>query len=235
MLEHGAWNFNELEPHAFQAHIESSIPGYCDGHRYITYLSDYFVGNDSLIYDLGCSSGYLLEKLASYHSNKERIKFIGIDMSESLLYRGNHACCNQHKSNQVLLLANDIEVTEFERCNLFIMYYTLQFIPPLRRQDLINRIYSSLQPGGALFLFEKILAPNPRFQDMLTATYLEYKRNNGFGSDEIIDKMLSLKGVLTPFTSEENHNLLGRAGFSDIITVFKSLCFEGLLAIKPHV
>jgi len=61
---------------------------------------------------------------------------------------------------------------------------------------------------------------------------LEYKKSIGFTNDEIISKMFSLKGVLEPYSSKENYNFLERAGFKDITTVFKNLCFEGLLAIK---
>ena len=40
------------------------------------------------------------------------------------------------------------------------------------------------------------------------------------------------KGVLEPFSSNENRNFLKRAGFKDISTISKDLCFEGILAIK---
>ena len=37
---------------------------------------------------------------------------------------------------------------------------------------------------------------------------------------------------MEPFSTKGNYDLLKRAGFKDIITVFKYLCFEGILAIK---
>ena len=49
---------------------------------------------------------------------------------------------------------------------------------------------------------------------------------------EIHSKALSLKGVLEPYTSKENKLFLKRAGFKDFTTIFKYLCFEGILAIK---
>ena len=45
-------------------------------------------------------------------------------------------------------------------------------------------------------------------------------------------KSNSLKGVLEPFSTSGNLSLLKRAGFKDIMTVFKYGCFEGFLAIK---
>ena len=49
---------------------------------------------------------------------------------------------------------------------------------------------------------------------------------------DIINKSKSLKGVMEPFSSEGNLQLLKRAGFKDIVTVFKYLNFEGFLSIK---
>ena len=49
---------------------------------------------------------------------------------------------------------------------------------------------------------------------------------------EIINKSRSLKGVLEPFSTEGNLGLLRRAGFQDIMTVFKYVPFEGFLVIK---
>ena len=61
---------------------------------------------------------------------------------------------------------------------------------------------------------------------------IEHALNNSYKNIEIISKMFSLKGVLEPFSSNENRNFLKRAGFKDISTISKDLCFEGILAIK---
>ena len=54
----------------------------------------------------------------------------------------------------------------------------------------------------------------------------------GYTPDDIITKSRSLKGVLEPFSTQGNVDLLKRSGFVDINTVQKYLCFEGFLAIK---
>ena len=45
-------------------------------------------------------------------------------------------------------------------------------------------------------------------------------------------KTRSLKGILEPFSTQGNIDMMKRAGFVDITTVQKSLCFEGFFAIK---
>ena len=81
-------------------------------------------------------------------------------------------------------------------------------------------------------MFEKVRANDARFQDMISQIYMDYKIKQGFNEKEIIQKSQSLKGVMEPFSTKGNYDLLKRAGFKDIITVFKYLCFEGILAIK---
>lgn len=49
---------------------------------------------------------------------------------------------------------------------------------------------------------------------------------------EIISKAKSIKGVLEPFSSNANIEMLQRAGFKDIMTIYKRLSFEGFFCIK---
>jgi tRNA (cmo5U34)-methyltransferase len=108
----------------------------------------------------------------------------------------------------------------------------MQFIHPSNRQEVFNRIYNSLEWGGAFIFFEKTRANDARFQDYQNQLYSDFKLANGFDESEIINKTRSLKGILEPFSSEGNHGLLERAGFIDYMTIFKSISFQGFLAIK---
>ena len=111
-------------------------------------------------------------------------------------------------------------------------YYAIQFVRPSVRQELIDKIYRSLQWGGAFLLFEKVRGADARFQDILTGLYTDFKLAQGYSAEEIVGKSRSLKGVLEPFSTQGNLDLLRRAGFVDIMTVMKYVCFEGFLAIK---
>ena len=134
--------------------------------------------------------------------------------------------------DRVSIVTADIADFDFEPADLIVAYYTVQFIRPRYRQLLIDRIYSSLNWGGAFVLFEKVRSPDARFQDVMTALYTDYKIDRGYSADEIVGKSRSLKGVLEPFSTQGNLDLLSRAGFSDVMSVMKYVCFEGFLAIK---
>ena len=229
----GSWSFYDIKHNNFQDHVLKSVPGYSKGHDYITCLSDYFVSSDSQVYDIGCSTGSLIAKLSKYHANKKSVHFIGIEPCSGFEeeFLTNISSLNRENHSFEFLQAS-IEDVELKKADLFISYYTLQFIHPRVRQSIVNSIYESLNWGGGFFLFEKVRGVDARFHEMINLAYLEYKKTVGYTDQEIISKMFSLKGVLEPFSSNENFNFLKRAGFKDITIISKDLCFEGVLAIK---
>jgi tRNA (cmo5U34)-methyltransferase len=222
------WSFGGQTPQHFDRHIERSVPNYQAGHRLIEQVSDFFVRGNSVAYELGTSTGALLRQLAERHPHGTR--WIGIDVERAMIEhaRSVHA---RASANVEFLLADACEV-DYEASDFIVSYYMIQFIPPRRRQSLINHIYQALNWGGAFVLFEKVRAPDARFQDMMSALYTDYKLENGYSAEEILGKASSLKGVLEPFSTQGNLDMLHRAGFVDVMTIYKHVCFEGFLAIK---
>jgi tRNA (cmo5U34)-methyltransferase len=228
VAENASWSFADVRE-TFSDHVRQSVPLYDESHDLICRISDYFITNDSIAYDLGTSTGQLLAKLAARHAVKPGASFIGIDREESMIEEARKTA--GHLGN-VKLEIGDINAWDYQRCDLIVSCYTIQFVRPRIRQDLINRIYQVLNWGGAFLLFEKVRAPDARFQDICTGTYNDFKLENGFSETEVLNKSRSLKGVLEPFSTEGNLDLLRRAGFKDIMTVIKYVPFEGFLAIK---
>ena len=227
--ERANWSFDGSVADTFVDHVRQSVPLYDAGHELITSISDYFVRDDSVCYEIGTSTGQLLRRLAEHHAHKPRVRWIGIDAVEPMVEKARAHCAGL---SNVEIIADDALTHDFEKADLFVSYYCVQFVQPRHRQDLINRIYERLHWGGAFLLFEKVRGPDARFQDMSVAIYNDFKARNGFSADEILNKTASLKGVLEPFSTEGNLGLLRRAGFTDIMSVMKWVCFEGFLAIK---
>ena len=71
--------------------------------------------------------------------------------------------------------------------------------------------------GWSFYFFEKFHAPDARFQDINTALYTEFKVKNNFSPEEIFQKTRSLKGILEPFSTLGNIQMLERSGFKDIM------------------
>lgn len=230
-VERANWRFRGEVVDKFDEHVAKSVPLYQEGHELICNLADYFVKDGSVCYDLGCSTGSLTLKLAANNAHREGATIIGIDSEEDMIKR---ARVKQEEADIInaRFEVDDIVVAELEPCDLVTAYYTVQFVRPSVRQDLITKIYDSLNWGGAFLLFEKVRANDARFQDIMTGLYLDYKLSQGYTAEEIVGKSRSLKGVLEPFSTQGNIDLLKRAGFVDIIGVSKYVCFEGFLAIK---
>tara|TARA_B100000401_G_scaffold437743_1_gene384087 strand:- start:881 stop:1606 length:726 start_codon:yes stop_codon:yes gene_type:complete len=226
------WDFKTLNPQNFEKHVNKSVPGYSHGHKIITLLSDYFISQGSIIYDIGCSTGNLISQLSLYHHKREDLQFIGIEPANNFSELFIENTKNKSSEHKFEFVNCNVQDYEFEKFDMAVAYYSIQFIHPKYRQELISRIYDNLNWGGAFFFFEKVRGTDSRFHDMLNSLYFEYKKEMGYTNDEIINKMMSLKGVLEPYTSNENNNFLKRAGFKDTSIIFKNLCFEGLLAIK---
>ena len=127
---------------------------------------------------------------------------------------------------------DDLVTCSLEKSTMIVSYYTMQFINPRDRQNVFNKVYEALEWGGAFVLFEKVRAPDARFQDIMAQLYIDFKFDQGFDDVEILGKQRSLKGVLEPFSTQGNLDLLKRAGFTDMMTIMKSVSFEGFLAIK---
>lgn len=225
------WNFKGEVARGFDAHVSKSVPLYYEGHQLIANLSDFFVKNDSVCYEIGCSTGELTLTVAKHNKTKSGACFVGIDVEPDMVQLAVEKKA-QAKIENVEFHVEDALQFEFESADLIVAYYTVQFVKPSQRQLLIDRIYAKLNWGGAFILFEKVRANDARFQDIMTSLYNDYKLAQGYSPEEIFAKSVSLKGVLEPFSTQGNIDLLKRAGFVDITSIMKYVCFEGFLAIK---
>jgi len=228
VLEASKWSFDGNVNEYFDDHVKKSVPLYEEAHQLIGDFSDHFISNGSVIYDLGCSTGTLLKKLSMKHESVPNLTFIGLDISKNMIQHSKKNC----ELKNVKFFYEDISKAALKPSSIVLSIYTMQFIRPKERQEIINNIYNSLEWGGAFFLFEKVRGSDARFQDIMQNAYTDFKLNNNFNSDEIINKTRSLKGVMEPFSREGNLGLLKRAGFEDVESIFRYNCFEGYLAIK---
>ena len=172
----------------------------------------------------------MLNQIAYRHKAK-KIIYYGIETVPEMIKEAKKNKKGK-TSSKISYINKNVGKINLKKSDLIISYYTIQFIPPKNRQIIIDKIYKSLNWGGAFIMFEKIRASDARFQDIYSLMYNDFKLKNGFSEKEIINKSRSLKGVLEPFSNRGNTDLLKRAGFKDIITVFQWLCFKGFLCIK---
>ena len=223
------WTFGGDVARSFDGHVSKSVPLYTQGHEITAGLSEFFIKGDSVCYELGCSTGTLVGRLARKHADLTKARFVGLDIEDGMIA---HARQRHADAANLAFQVADITEFDFERSDLVVAYYTVQFIHPKSRQKLFSRIFNALNQGGGFILFEKTRANDARFQDIFSIIYNQFKLDQGYNAAEILSKTMSLKGVLQPFSTQENTDLLTNAGFKEIICVQKYLSFEGLLAVK---
>lgn len=207
----------------FDKHIALSIPNYKHIHELIYSLATYFIKSNTSVYDLGCSTGSLIEQLAcdgSYNKIKG-VDYIGYDNSDNM--------------ERKLLLARwmnaDITCATLDNASLITSIFTLQFLSIKDRCELVNRIYKNLNKGGAFIVCEKVYIRDGFMQDLFTFSYYDYKKRS-FTEKEILDKQKDLRSIMNPFTEEQNKLMFREAGFSNIETFFSSLMFKGWVLVK---
>jgi tRNA (cmo5U34)-methyltransferase len=227
----GAFNFGKNVHKRFVKHIIKSVPFYLQGHELISRLSSFFLVNGSLVYDLGCSTGKLAQDIYNYNQDLKSLKIIGLD-DEIKMVKHSQKNLNKKLKKKIIFKKMNILKFKFKKSDFISSYYTIQFIKPKFRQNLFDKIYLSLNHGGAFVMFEKIRGNDARFQDIFTQVYHEFKINQGFSKEEVYNKSLSIRGVLEPFTYKANLDFLKRSGFKDITTIMQYGPFVGYMAIK---
>lgn len=217
----GAWSFGENTPKTFNEHVRKSVPYYTDGHELTMALSSYFVQPEFVCYEIGSSTGALTRKLAERYLCTD---WVGLDVAEEMI---EEACRSSEGYENLSFVHSGAADFEFRSTDFIVSHYTMQFIRPRERQHFVDQVYNALNWGGAFVVFEKLRAPDARFQDMMNGLYVDYKIEQGYSANEIIGKTKSLKGVLDSFSTQGNLDLFKRAGFIDVMSVFKYVCFEG--------
>ena len=139
-IEGNSWVFNKNVAISFDKHVRQSIPFYDLIQKYITSISEWFIKDHSIIYDLGCSTGILLNKLAK--RNNKQINFFGIDTVKNMIVQAKKENKIRKNTNNIKYINGDILKTKFKKSDLITSYYTIQFMHPGVRQKIIDKILS---------------------------------------------------------------------------------------------
>ena len=62
ILIDGSWRFNKNVSINFDEHVKQSIPKYSFLQKNIARMCEYFIKKNCIVYDVGCSTGFVLEE-----------------------------------------------------------------------------------------------------------------------------------------------------------------------------
>ena len=223
------WHFDERIVKIFDRHIRESVPFYDEIHRMTSEISDWFVHDSSVIYDLGTSTGEGVRRIHERHPNRN-LRFVAVDKSEEMIEKAREKLLDVPNVQFVVSDLNN--PFPIENASLVMSIFTLQFVMPNSRPRLLKDIFDGLLEGGALVLVEKVLGDTPRIDEIWMDLHHDMKRRNRIDDHDIVAKSQSLRGVLIPKSLPESIRLLREAGFTEMDTFFKWYNWAGILAMK---
>jgi tRNA (cmo5U34)-methyltransferase len=222
------FEFDEDVASVFDDMLSRSVPHYDDMLNLTTSFALKYTKDNSRIYDLGCSTATTLINIAKNSDNI--LNLVGIDTSDAMLKRA------KHKANAygigIEFIEDDIFNVDFEKSDVIISNYTLQFIRPLQREQLIKKIYDSLEVGSVFIFSEKVITDNKILNKQYIDEYYDFKKTQGYSEFEISQKREALENVLIPYSYEENQKMILDAGFTNFDCLFKWINFATFIAIK---
>ncbi|WP_174889536.1 carboxy-S-adenosyl-L-methionine synthase CmoA [Candidatus Williamhamiltonella defendens] len=228
----GDWAFDEQVAAVFPNMITRSIPGYTNIITMIGMLSKRFVKPHTQIYDLGCSHGAACLSIYPNILDIPSCKIIAVEESPAMIKYCRENLMAHCDQIPIEIIEDDILNIKIDNASMVILNFTLQFLDPGHRQNVLNRIYQGLNPGGILVLSEKFHFEDPDIGPLLFDMHHDFKRAHGYSDLEISQKSTMLKNVMRIDSVETHQNRLRQAGFEQMDLWFQCFNFGSLLALK---
>lgn len=226
--------FNEDVVNVFPDMIKRSVPGYPTIVENIGVIAAQYARPNSLIYDLGCSLGAVTQALRR-HIRQPNCRILAVDNSAPMVKRCQEYLIVQDAMHEELVPAKvveaDILTMPWEEASVVTMNFTLQFIKPEQRLQVLEHIRQNINSGGALLLSEKVRFDDPAEQQILNDLHLNFKRANGYSELEIAQKRTAIENVMKIDTLAIHQERLINAGFSKAIVWFQCLNFASIIAL----
>lgn len=229
------FRFNDNVAEVFPDMLRRSIPGYAASIEAIGSLAARFVKAGTTCYDLGCSLG--AATLAMRQGIREPgCRIVAVDVAPAMIRRCQEIIEEDDKLNtpetDVDVVEQDICDTMFNNASMVVLNYTLQFVDPAERNELMRRIHDGLNPGGILVLSEKVVDEDAEMETLLFDLHHEHKRRNNYSAMEVARKRAALENVLIPETVTAHKERLAAAGFTNSAVWLRYFNFVSIIATR---
>jgi len=222
------FEFDQAVASVFDDMLSRSVPFYDEVRKLVISLILSEQADEKKVLDLGSSTAkFLLDLHSKMHTN---MKLKGLDNSQAMLDRAEQKC-QAFGANIELELADMLSYKYYEE-DVIVANYTLQFIRPMQRVELIRKLYDGLKDDGIFIFSEKVVFEDKKLDKDLIDVYYDYKKEQGYSEYEIAQKREALENVLIPFTIKENIQMCKDAGFKNIETVFQWANFVTFIVKK---
>jgi len=222
------FEFDEEVAAVFDDMLARSVPFYKQSQEITEFFIHKNLKNGGIVYDLGCSTATLLINI----SRKLKVKatLIGLDNSEAMLNRAKTKC--EAFCADIELKNADILSYKYKNADIFVSNYTLQFVRPPVREELVQKIAFSTNQDGIFIFSEKVISHHSKLNKDLIECYYNFKKDQGYSEYEIVQKREALENVLVPYSEDENIKMALKAGFTHCEVIFRWANFTTFIAIK---
>ena len=222
------FEFDEAVASVFDDMLSRSVPFYDEVRKLVIALILTEEAEGKKVLDLGSSTAKFLLDLHSKMQTGMRLK--GLDNSQAMLDRAEQKC--QAFGAKIELELADMLAYTYTQEDIIVANYTLQFIRPMQRMELVKKLYEGLNEDGLFIFSEKVVFKDKKLDKDLIDIYYAYKKEQGYSEYEIAQKREALENVLIPFTIEENIQMCKEAGFGSVDTIFQWSNFVTFAAKK---
>ncbi len=224
--------FDQNVANVFDDMVSRSVPFYNELQKMFVTLASTFVQPDTSVYDLGCATGVTLSNIAE-GIDDPTVTYVGVDNSDAMLDKARRRLAEKGLADRSDLRNGDLnKPINITNASLVLMNWTLQFVRPLNRSQLMEEIFNGLTHGGAMIIAEKVLAKDSLINRLYIDYYYKYKNQMGYSDTEIAKKREALENVLVPYRVDENVELLRSSGFQIVDVFFRWFNWAGFVAIK---
>ncbi|DAB38748.1 MAG TPA: carboxy-S-adenosyl-L-methionine synthase CmoA, partial [Sulfuricurvum kujiense] len=146
-----------------------SVPFYKESQTLTRRFALNALSNGGIVYDLGCSTASLLLEIERSIGKERDVRLVGIDNSVAMIEHARKKL--EAYGSQIELYEGDILTFSYEKAQVIISNYTLQFIRPMVRDALVRTISDTLNEGGVFIFSEKVVSEDPKLNKELIDCY----------------------------------------------------------------
>ena len=170
------FEFDEEVAAVFDDMLERSVPFYKESQKITEFFVLKHLKDDCILYDLGSSTASLLINIS--RKLKCNAALVGLDNSDAMLEQARKKCVAL--GAKIELQNADILEYDYKEADVFVSNYTLQFIRPLVREELVKKICKSLKKEGIFIFSEKVISHHSKLNKDLIECYYDFKKEQGY-------------------------------------------------------
>ena len=201
------FKFNELPD--FDKHIANSNPNYNGLIELVHGVAKDYVQQGSTVYDIGCSSGSLLNSLRCYGA-----KLYGVDVVD----------IRKHEDFDFIMSSGTDALKSADTIDVIFSIFTAQFMG-LGRSAYFDELTRHINDGAVCFFAEKVILDDNKLNSVVQKNLLAHKRKS-FTDTEILDKEEALSGVMHPLTNSQlNTAFLDNVDATEVWQSYNFKCY----------